>query len=426
MAQDVVQKSMVLLPEYQERFLKDLLANVYQVDEDTGMISGFAAKSPLEGVPVVDAEGNPVYQRDAEGNIIYDQYGQPVQQYEGGVAAPDIIRMTEPQIRALRMMTGQYNPETGQYEGGGLDLYKPMMEQAKTSFGAGFGAFQRAIGGDQPMLDAQGNPLFLTADGRFTFDPTQAAVDSAGQPVQATQGGIGATTGAYDPTTYTSFYDPFVEDVIGAVESDLARQMDVERGRIGAQAVQAGAFGGSRQAVAEQELARNAAQQLAQTGAQLRSAAFTGAQQQAMQAFENQMQRGQTAAQIFGQLGQGIGSLGVQQGALGEAAQALSQKDINALFNVGALEQAQLQAEYDVGRQAQLEQAYEPFGRFAYMRDILTGLPGGQSTLAVAATPQANPIGNIFSFANTLSGGTGGGGLFGLGSLTNPSGAAGR
>jgi hypothetical protein len=372
MAQDVVQKSMVLLPEYQERFLKDLLANVYQVDEDTGMISGFAAKSPLEGVPVVDAQGNPVYQRDAEGNIIYDQYGQPVQQYEGGVAAPDIIRMTEPQVRALEM--GQE----------AVGAYKPMLEAAQATLGQGLGAYTQGLGA------------------------------------------VGGTTGAYDPMSYRAFYDPFVEDVIRTTEEGIQRQADIERQRIGAQGVQGGAFGGSRQAVAEQELARNVGQQLAQTGAQLRSAAFTGAQQQAMQAFENQMQRGQTAAQIFGQLGQGIGSLGVQQGALGEAAQALGQKDINALFNIGALEQAQLQAEYDVGRQAQLEQAYEPFGRFAYMRDILTGLPGGQSTLAVAATPQANPIGNIFSFANTLSGGTGGGGLFGLGSLTNPSGAAGR
>ena len=370
MPQDVVQKSMVLLPEYQERFLKDLLANVYQVDEETGMISGFAAKSPLEGVPVFDAQGNPVYQRDTEGNIIYDQYGQPVQQFEGGVAAPDIIRMTEPQIEALRM--GQE----------AVGAYRPMLEAAGRTLGTGLEAFQQGIAG------------------------------------------LGASTAAYDPRSYRAFYDPFVEDIISASERDIQRQADIERQRIGASAVQAGAYGGSRQAVAEQELARNAAQQMAMTGAQLRSAAFTGAQQQAQSAFENQMQRGQQAGQIFGQLGQGIGSLGVQQGALGEAAQALGQKDINALFNIGALEQAQLQAEYDVGRQAQLEQAYEPFGRFAFMRDILTGLPGGQSTLATAATPQANPIGNIFSFANTLSGGAGGGGLFGLGSLANPSGAA--
>ena len=48
MAEDNVMKSMTLLPEYQEKFLKDLLANVYQVDEESGTISGIAARSPLE------------------------------------------------------------------------------------------------------------------------------------------------------------------------------------------------------------------------------------------------------------------------------------------------------------------------------------------------------------------------------------------
>ena len=49
MAQDFIQKSMTLLPEYQEEFLKNLLANIYQVDEESGTITGIAAKSPLEG-----------------------------------------------------------------------------------------------------------------------------------------------------------------------------------------------------------------------------------------------------------------------------------------------------------------------------------------------------------------------------------------
>jgi len=357
MAEDVISKSMVLLPEYQERFLKDLLANVYQVDEGTGMISGFAAKSPLEGVPVVDAQGNPVYQRDAEGNIIYDQYGQPVQQYEGGVAAPDIIRMTEPQIRALEM--GQE----------AVGAYKPMLEAAQATLGQGLGAYTQGLGA------------------------------------------VGGTTGAYDPMSYRAFYDPFVEDVIRTTEEGIQRQADIERQRIGAQGVQGGAFGGSRQAVAEQELARNVGQQLAQTGAQLRSAAFTGAQQQAMQAFENQMQRGQTAAQIFGQLGQGIGSLGVQQGALGEAAQGAAQRDVNALFNIGGLEQAQRQAEFDVQRAAAIEQAYEPFQRFNYMSDIFRGVPSTQQTLAATSVPRPNPVASIFGTAQALGsmpGGTSG------------------
>jgi hypothetical protein len=363
-----IAKSMTLLPEYQEKFLKDLLANVYQVDEKTGMITGIAAKSPLEGTPRVDAQGNPIYKRDAQGNIMKDQFGDPVQEFEGGVPSPEVIRFTDPQRKALEM--GQ----------AGIGAYKPLMAEAEKTLGAGLGAYQQGVST------------------------------------------LGGTTAAFDPMSYKDYYDPFVNEVISATEADIRRGTDIERQRINTEGLTAGAFGGSRQAVAEQELQRNAADQMARTGAQLRSAAYTGAQQQAQSVFQNLMERGQNAAQAFGQLGQGIGNLGVQQGQLGEAAQSLGQKDVNALFNIGSLEQTQLQGEYDVGRQAALEQAYEPFARFSYMRDILSGIPSSQTTLSTTGTPRMNPAGEILNMANTMSQGSSGS-SFGLGSLRNPSGA---
>ena len=183
-----------------------------------------------------------------------------------------------------------------------------------------------------------------------------------------------------------------------------------------------GAYGGSRQAVAEQELQRNIDDRKARIGAQLRSAAFTGAQKQAQGAFENQMKRGQTASQLFGQLGQGIGALGTRQGALGEASQAALQRDVNALFNVGSLEQAQQQSEYDVQRAAAIERAYEPFQRFGFVSDILQGVPTTQSTLGITSVPRPNPVASILGTAQTLS--AGGGNIGGiLGAIQNTSGS---
>jgi hypothetical protein len=370
-----LQRTQQVLPEYQERFLKDLLANVYQTDPETGAVSGIAATSPLYGQAQYDEQGNLLY-RTPEGGTTIDptmaarnQQGQPMELVVGGVPRADIMQFTPAQQRAAELMTGRFNPETGQYEGGGIGLYQPMMEQAEQTFTTGLGSY-------------------LTG-----------------------AGGLMGTTGAFDPTSYRQFYDPFVEDVIRGTEADLQRQADVERQRIGGGAVQAGAFGGSRQAVAEQELQRNVAQQMADTSARLRSAAFTGAQQQAQSAFENQMARGQTGAQIFGQLGQGIGQLGTSQAALGEAAQAAASRDVNALFNVGALQQAQQQAEYDVQRASAIEEAYEPFQRFNYMSDIFRGVPSTQQTLTSASTPSPNPVASIFGTAISLS--------KGLGSLTN-------
>jgi len=353
--QTVLQQSQQLLPEYQERFLKDLLANVYQTDPETGQVSGIAAMSPLYGQPMMDEQGNPLF-KTLEGGFTSDptqaqtdQFGVPIEAVEGGVPRPDIMRFTPAQQQALELGAQ------------GIGLYEPMMEQAEGTLGSGISAFQQGVGG------------------------------------------VGGTTGAFDPQSYRQFYDPFVEDVIRSTESDIQRQADIERQRIGGAAVQSGAFGGSRQAVAEQELQRNAAQQMADTSARLRSAAFTGAQQQAQGAFENQMARGQTAAQIFGQLGQGIGQLGVQQGALGEAAQGAAQRDVNALFNVGALEQAQRQAEYDVQRSGAIEEAYEPFQRFSYMSDIFRGVPSTSQTLASTSVPRPNPVASIFGTAQALS-----------------------
>jgi len=157
---DEVAKSMTLLPEYQEKFLKDLLANVYQVDEATGMITGIAAKNPLEGTPRVDAQGNPIYKRDAQGNILKDQFGAPVQEFEGGVPRPELIRFTDPQRKALEM--GQ----------AGIGAYKPLMAEAERTLGSGLGAYQQGVSA------------------------------------------LGGTTAAFDPMSYRAFYDPFVEDVI--------------------------------------------------------------------------------------------------------------------------------------------------------------------------------------------------------------------
>ena len=393
-AQEYITKNMNLLPEYQEKYLKDLLANIYQTNEETGEISGIATQSPLYGNPVLDEAGNPMFEALAGGFTSdaalakTDQYGTPIEGTEGGVAAPDVMRFTDAQTEALRRMTGYTDPETGEvvYESG-VGTYKPFLEDSRGTFGKGIAALDSSMGAYNPQgqiqYDAQGN----------------AQLDSQGQPVR--QGG------------YKDFYDPFVEDVIDSTYADIDRAGAIENIGQRAQAVGSGAFGGSRQAVQESELQRNIMDQKARTGSQLRSAAYTGAQTQAQSAFENQQKRGQSAGQLFQGLGSGIG-------ALGEATQALGMQDVNSLFNVGSLEQGQLQNEYDVQRAGQLEEAYEPFSRFSYMRDILSGVPSSGTSLAAAATPQASPLGGAMAGANIISGGQGQGNIFGgLGGLVN-------
>ena len=384
---DNVSKSMTLLPEYQEKFLKDLLANVYQVDEESGTITGIAAKSPLEGqqyyqtadggstldpsAAAMDEAGNPIqlYEAAAGGftsdptMAAQDQYEQPILAFEGSVGAPDVIGFTDAQIDALDRLMGATDEDGNVIYEGMMESYKPYLDEALETF--------------------------------------QTGVDT-----------VDASTAEYDPTSYKDFYDPFVEEVIDAQKLDVQEALERERSRLGSEAASMGAFG-RRRDLMEGEAAGRAAVEEAKLGSQLRSAAFTGAQQQAQSAFENQQKRGLQAGQLFQGLGTGIG-------ALGEAAQNLGFQDVNALFNTGQLEQRQLQSEYDVQRASQLEEAYEPFARFSYMRDILSGLPASSTALAAAATPKASPLTNILQNANIA----GGSNIFGgLGSLKNVSGA---
>ena len=372
---ETVSKVMNLLPEYQEKFLKDLLANIYQVDEESGEISGIAATSPLYGTPIMDPETGEQMYEAADGTYtsdpamaVTDQYGEPIFAVEGGVAMPDVIGFTDPQTQAIARLTGGVDPVTGEQYESMMGAYKPYLDRAEQVFETGVTSLE----------DSQG---------------------------------------LYDPQSYKEFYDPFVEDVIETSQADIAEALTRERSRIGAEAGARGAFGSRRDLMEGEAIGRSAAEE-GKLGAQLRSAAYTGAQQQAQSAFENQQKRGQTAAQLFQGLGTGIG-------ALGEAAQSQGFQDVNTLFNTGALEQQQLQAEYDVQRAGQLEEAYEPFARFSYMRDILSGVPSSGTSLSAAATPQASFLGGALSTANSIYGVQGGSNpiLGGLGSLRNVSGA---
>jgi len=361
MALTPTSSTMALLPEYQERFLKDLFANVYRTEQQPVLDAdgnptfdaegnpitqatpaGIASVSPLQGRPRVDAEGNPVYKRDQAGNLILGLDQQPQQIMDGGVPKPDVMPLTPVQQQAINLGIS------------GIGSYAPLMESGKGTYESGVTALE---GG---------------------FDPLTGAALS------------------YDPrTAYKDYYDPFVEEVIDVTQADIQRAGDIERNRSAGQAVGQGAFGGSRAAVAEQEIQRNVASQQARTGAQLRSQAYSGAQQQGQSAFENQMARGQSGAQIF----QGLGTA---QAGLGQLAQSLGYQDVQNLMGIGGIEQQQQQSEYDVQRQAGIESAYEPFQRYQYMSEIFRGTPGTTSTFGPA--PQQNAIGNTIGTAMGLGG----------------------
>jgi F0F1-type ATP synthase membrane subunit c/vacuolar-type H+-ATPase subunit K len=216
-----------------------------------------------------------------------------------------------------------------------------------------------------------------------------------------------------DPSSYQQFMNPFMEDVIQKQYQDIADQGAKQQTQLGASAVGAGAFGGSRQGIAQGEIAANVLDQQARTGAQLRSAGFQQAQNLAQQAAQQQLRQ----AQLTGQLGQSVGQLGMQTAGLGQLGQQMGVQDVNTLLGIGGLQQGQDQRQLDVTRANQLAQQALPFQRIGFMSDIFRGVPALQQTYSTTTTPPPSRTSQLLGLGIAGLGAAGSAG--GIGNLFN-------
>jgi len=273
---------------------------------------------------------------------------------------------------------------------------------------------QQGIGVQNPFIQAGGQTLGTS------LDTLQSALNPFQQGITAGLGSIGQ----FDPSQIAAFMDPFQSLATDVGLQELARQGDIRRKDIGAQAGGLGAFGGSRQGLVESELDRNlleSQRRLLQTDL---SRNFTQALGASQSAFENQQRRQQGLAATLGNLGKGIGgigsdigALGVRQAGLGELAQQLGQQDVNVLSQLGGQQQAVQQQILDAARQTELQRQGEPFQRFGFLSDILRGVPSSQSTFTTSTAPSPSPLSTLLGAGAAL---TGLGGLFrGSGILGN-------
>lgn len=177
---------------------------------------------------------------------------------------------------------------------------------------------------DQARLQALAGQQGLTGSAAGVAESLrQAGALGTGAALEGIAG-LSGTTERFDPGQISPFMSAYEDAAVQQALQDIQRAGDIQQQQVGAQAVGAGAFGGSRQAVAEQELGRNILEQQGRTAAQMRQAGFESAAQRAQQAYETQQARGQQAAQLTGALGaQGA------QSAL-QAAQAEGQMGMTA------------------------------------------------------------------------------------------------
>ena len=122
------------------------------------------------------------------------------------------------------------------------------------------------------------------------------------------------------------FMNPYTSEVIGRTGMDMARQAQMAQNTLGAEATRAGAFGGSRQGVAQGTMLGDYGRAFGDIAAQQRQQGFNTA----LSAAQNQqgIQSG-LAGQGFG-FGQSIGATQAQEGqrqqAMNQAAARLTSK----------------------------------------------------------------------------------------------------
>ena len=190
------------------------------------------------------------------------------------------------------------------------------------------------------------------------------------------------------------FMNPYQQSVIDSTMTQLDRQADIARQGDAAKAIQAGAFGGSREGIQRAERDRGLQQVKADTLAKLLSSNFGQAQKAS-----------QEAGRLSGGIGQAFGTLAGTTSDIGRLQQALGQADVSQLSQLGAMRQAQQQAGLDATRQNQMQSAQEPYTRLQLGQNLLQGMPSASipSTFTQATTPSANPFLQGIGAYTTLS-----------------------
>ena len=277
-------------------------------------------------------------------------------------------RVEEQSLQGYQPYSGQRLAQSGQF--GDIGASRDLIRGVAGSGVPGLDAAQQTAQGNIDLARGLGQ----YAPGQFSQFEFGPARQFSGQEVQ-------------------NYMSPYIQNVLDVQKSAAIEDFDRLRGARNTRAVQAGAFGGSRQAVQEGMAEEALAKQLGQIDATGRQAAFEQAAQQfgadraaqmaQMQAQAGELGRVQTgleASRQFG-AGQGLSALsaaGAEAGrlaALGEQERGASIQNAQLLEGIGKAQQAEQQAGLDIAYQDFLRQQGYPQEQLAFYSDIIRGLP---------------------------------------------------
>jgi len=208
--------------------------------------------------------------------------------------------------------------------------------------------------------------------------------------------------GQFNEQAAQDYMDPYAKNVVDYQKAQALRDFQIAQPMRQAQAVQQGAFGGSRSAIIDAEAQRSLNSQLQGIEATGRQAAFQNAQQQ----FERDQAR-RLQAQGMGeqsrQYGAGLGMQGLQTGlqAAGQLGQ-LGQTEYGQRMGItqlqsqlGAQQQQQAQRPLDMAYQDFINQQNYPYKQLGFMSDMIRGLPLGQQSASQVYQGSGSTMGQL-------------------------------
>ena len=284
----------------------------------------------------------------------------------------------------------------------------PEDFKARQSAAQQFTTRQQSLSGLAPQVAGQDalqqQAQTIAQAGVGSFAPFLTQAQQAATDAGTTLGGV--QLGAPTTQQVTDFMSPFQSQVIDASLAEFDRNQQIQEQQIRDQQAKLGVLGAGRAGVQLAEFGTGAARERALLQAGLLQQGFGQAMGLRQQDIAN---RGALASQQQG--------LGAFQAGLGAQQQALTGTDISRLGQLGALNQAQAQAQLDASREAARQATFLPQQQLDRFAGQVTGLMGGYpaSGTQQTVTPNPSPLQTALGVGTTLAG------IYGA--IKNPGGA---
>jgi len=286
-----------------------------------------------------------------------------------------------------------------QLAGESADLFKARQDAAQA-----FDVRKQSLAGLAPQVAGQDalqtQAQNLATQGVGSFAPFLQQAQTAGTAAGTALGGVGLGATAFQQGVQ-DFMSPYQSQVIDATLSEFDRNTQIQQQQIRDQQAALGALGSGRAGVQLAEFGTGAARERALLQAGLLQQGFGQASAQRQQDIANRFGLAQ-ATQGLGAFQSGLAG---QQAQLGQATQGLQGTDIARLGQLGALNQAQAQAQLDAQREAARQATFLPQEQLDRFAGQVTGIMGGypaqfQSTVV----PNPTPLQTALGVGTTLAG----------------------